>query len=106
MIWERIFVKLRKSSSNGNSKALQPCADVRAVAAADGLAVFDMGRGVMFKANAVGSEIWRCIIEQHRDEGSVARALAGRFGVPAEQARIDVSRFLGQLREQGLVRSV
>jgi hypothetical protein len=90
--------------SSGEPRAeLQPRAEVRAVAADDGLAVFDMGRGVMFKANAVGSEIWRGVIEQRRDASSVARVLAGRFGVPTEQAQYDVSRFLGQLVEQGLV---
>ena len=96
------FGKLRRRSSEERGE-FQPCAEVRAVAADDGLAVFHMGRGMMFKANAVGSEIWRGVIEQRRDAGSVARALAGRFGVPPEQASHDVARFLGQLLEQGLV---
>ena len=95
--------KFRRRSADERGGELQPCPEVRAVAAHDGLAVFHMGRGVMFKANAVGSEIWRGVIEQHRDAGSVARALAGRFGVPPEQAQHDVTRFLGQLLEQGLV---
>jgi hypothetical protein len=94
--------KMRGRSPRAGSE-LQPCAEVRAVAAQDGLAVFHMGRGVMFKANAVGAEIWRGVIEQHRDAAAVARTLAGRFGVAPEQAEHDVSRFLGQLLEQGLV---
>lgn len=85
------------------SGALRPAPEVRAVAADDGLAVFDMGRGAMFKSNAIGSEIWRAIIEQHRDARSVAKTLAGRFGVPAAQAEEDVSRFLAQLRQHGLL---
>lgn len=97
------ILRIRRRSSGEGSGELQACAEVRAVAEDDGLAVFHMGRGLMFKANAVGSEIWRGVIEQRRDAGSVARALAGRFGVPPEQARHDVSRFLGQLLEQGLV---
>lgn len=85
------------------SEAFRPSPEVRAVAADDGLAVFDMKRGAMFKSNAVGSAIWRAAIEQRRDTHSVAKILAGRFGVPAAQAEHDVSRFLEQLQKQGLV---
>lgn len=95
--------KIRRPSRGTPSEVLRPSPDVRAVAAEDGLAVFHMGRGAMFKSNAIGSEIWRAVIEQQRDMHSVAKTLAGRFGVPATQAEQDVSRFLAQLQEQELV---
>jgi hypothetical protein len=100
---KRWIDRIRRPSCRMAAETLRPSPDVRAVAADDGLAVFDMGRGAMFKSNAVGAEIWRAVIEQHRDTSSVARSLAGRFGVPAAQAEDDVSRFLDQLRQQGLV---
>lgn len=95
--------RIHRTSRGMPAELLRPSPDVRAVAAEDGLAVFHMGRGAMFKSNAIGSEIWRTVIEQHRDARSVAKALAGQFGVPAAQAEQDVSRFLAQLRDQGLV---
>jgi hypothetical protein len=95
--------RIRRPSRGTPAEVLRPSPDVRAVAAEDGLAVFHMGRGAMFKSNAIGSEIWRTVIEQQRDTHSVAKMLAGRFGVPADQAEQDVSRFLAQLQEQELV---
>lgn len=102
-MWRDWIEKIRRPSRVAPSEALRPAPDVRAVAAEDGLAVFHMGRGAMFKSNAIGSEIWRSVIEQRRDTRSVARELAGRFGVPAAQAEQDVSRFLAQLQEKELV---
>jgi Coenzyme PQQ synthesis protein D (PqqD) len=91
--------------SGSSAATLCARADVRAVAVADGLAVLDMGRGTVFKANAVGAEIWRELIEQQRDTESVAETLAGRFDVSPAQAREDVNRFVGQLCKEGLVSS-
>jgi len=95
--------RIRRPSPGTRSGVLRPSPDVRAVAAEDGLAVFHMGRGAMFKSNAIGSEIWRTVIEQHRDKHGIAKTLAGRFGVSAAQAEQDVSRFLAQLQEQELI---
>lgn len=77
--------------------------DVRAVAADDGLAVFDMAHGGVFRSNAVGAEIWRELIERQRDQESVAEDIAGRFGISMERARQDVAGFIDQLRRQKLV---
>jgi hypothetical protein len=99
----RDWMKRMGQPRGAAAKALGARADVRAVAAEDGLAVFDMTRGTVFRSNAVGAEIWRGVIEQGREPGAVAESLAERFGVAREQARDDVDRFVGQLRQEGLV---
>lgn len=95
--------KVRRLPPGEMSGVLFAGADVRAVAAADGLAVFDLARGGVFRSNAVGAEIWRELIERQRDAASVANEFAGRFGISAEQACEDMARFVEQLRQQGLV---
>jgi len=95
--------KIRRVPEGELCGAWRPCPDVRAVAAPDGLAVFDLEHGCVFRSNAVGAEIWREVVERQRGAAAVAGELAGRFGISAVQAREDVTRFVNQLREQKLV---
>ena len=94
--------KIRRPPEQGASDTLRAHPDVRAVSA-DGLALFDTVRGGVFRSNEVGAEIWRGLIEQQRQAETVAEGLAARFGIPAERAREDVSRFVDQLRQHRLV---
>ena len=95
--------KTRRPPEDNASDTVRANPDVRAVAAADGLAVFDTVHGGVFRSNAVGAEIWRELIEKQGEAGRVADRLAGRFDIPVEQAREDVSRFVDQLRQHRLV---
>ena|SRR5215469_4053267 len=95
--------KSRRAPECEGDGVLRASANVRAIAADGGLAVFDTVRGGVFRSNAVGAEIWRELIERQRDPSSVAEELAGQFGISTVRARQDVARFVGQLREEKLV---
>lgn len=76
--------------------------EARAVADANGLAVFHAGCGQMFKANVVGALIWRGI-EAGRPPAALARDLVAQYGVTADRAQDDIVRFMAELRAAGLL---
>jgi Coenzyme PQQ synthesis protein D (PqqD) len=95
--------RIRRKPAPEGVLELRPSDGVCVVTAEDGLAILDFGRGIVFKANGVGSEIWRALFEERHDTGTVSRSIARRFGVPAEQVEGDVNVFLAQLEKEGLV---
>ena len=86
------------------ARGLRAGKDVRAVVSEQGLAVFDMSRGTVFKANAVGATIWQLAIEDRQDPAMVAQELAARYGQPVTRTRADVDQFVAQLRQERLVK--
>lgn len=51
--------------------------------------------------NESGGLIWR-LLEEGRSEAEAAERLAQEYGIPCDEALSDISRFLCQLRKQGI----
>lgn len=66
------------------------------------LAVLSMASGRYFEIQGAGPDLWRWL-EHPCDLESLTAQLIGKYEVDADQARGDVSRFLAQLREAGLL---
>jgi hypothetical protein len=80
--------------------------DVRATYSEDGAALLDIGKGLCYSLNVVGSRIWVTIesspgirLEQIID------ALESHFLVPRQQLRTDTEEYLSNLLQRGLLRS-
>lgn len=56
----------------------------------------------LFTFNELGSGIWE-LLEAGRTLGELVAWVADRYDVSEEQARADVTRFLEELRQQGLI---
>jgi hypothetical protein len=56
----------------------------------------------LFTFNELGSDIWAYLETGHTAD-EVVDWVSGRYAVSLEQARADVSVFLSELREQGLI---
>jgi hypothetical protein len=56
----------------------------------------------LFTFNELGSGIWE-LLEAGRTSEELAAWVAERYEVSEEQARADVTRFLEELRQQGLI---
>lgn len=69
----------------------------------DGHAVLvALGRNEATFLNPVGSALWSRLDGRTR-ASELARALAGAYGMPADEARDAVARFVGRLSELGLI---
>jgi hypothetical protein len=67
------------------------------------IVALDVGASEYVAANRAGAELWRELDGGTTRDGLVA-ALRRRFDVDEETAARDVDRFLGSLRERGLLR--
>lgn len=63
--------------------------------------LLDLGAGRAIGLNAAGSFVWRLV--ESAGEEDIVRAVAERFHVEAESARIGVIEFLGVLHDRGLI---
>jgi hypothetical protein len=77
---------------------------VHATTCADG-ALLAARDGEVFHANAVTAAVWAAIAESSGDFDEVAGRIADRYGLPTEQARVDVSAMVGRLHDARLVSS-
>jgi Coenzyme PQQ synthesis protein D (PqqD) len=68
----------------------------------DGGVLLDVDRGVIFSLNSVGTRIVE-LLQQGKEEMSVAEAIRREFQVSEDTARKDVADFLATLREQLLL---
>jgi hypothetical protein len=68
----------------------------------DGGVLLDVDRGVIFSLNSVGARIVE-LLQQGKEEMSVAEAVRREFQVSEDTARKDVADFLVTLREQLLL---
>ena len=76
--------------------------EARAVVQEESLAVFHSGRGMMFKANGAGAQIWQALAGG-ASIPALAKQLACRYGIPEKRAESDVLDFVAQLRAAGLL---
>jgi hypothetical protein len=67
----------------------------------DEAVVMNLGGARVLGLNPTGALVWSLLEE--RDEQGLAEAVAERFAVDPESARVDVRTFLDLLRARGLV---
>jgi hypothetical protein len=77
---------------------------------ADETIVVPICRGVgdldsVYTFNAVGRGLWR-LLESGKSTEELANWVATHYEVDAKQAALDVERYLAELREIGLIRTV
>ena len=96
--------KKRSSTSDGSTAAGEARISTHAAAVVDedGLVVLHTGVGRVFKSNAAGAQIWKALAQQE-PANRVAEKLAERYGIPVDQAKYDVARFITQLQDAGLL---
>lgn len=84
----------------GVTYAVSP--DVIASSHQDGVVFLQTRRGEVFHSNRVGARIWRGLAE--REPLSVlTAAIAGEYGVGAEQVERDAAAFLKDLEARGFL---
>ena len=94
----------RNVSGKANSFTILP--DGRASINPEGAVFLNVGKGVMFKSNRVGSRIWQGVQNQE-SPAYMAAQISLEYGVPEELAALDTAQFLAQLEAEGfLVRNV
>jgi hypothetical protein len=75
---------------------------VRMTKSQDGAILLDVEQGEIFTLNPVGTRIVE-LLQEGRDEFSLAGTLSREFSVPEEVVRGDVDDFLTRLRQQRLI---
>ena len=81
---------------------LQLGSHLRATTDREGAILLDLVRGQVFRSNASGALVIDLLL-RGSDQAEMARALADRFGLPADQASADVDSFLAVLRAGGFL---
>lgn len=76
---------------------------VRFLNSQDGIALLDVASGRFYSLNKVGGEIWQCLVALH-DTAEIESHLSSLFREAPERIHRDVIRYLGNLKDLGLVR--
>ncbi|MCO5186473.1 MAG: PqqD family protein [Anaerolineae bacterium] len=72
---------------------------------ADGIVLVDPGRGRVRVLNAVGSDIWKQILEGY-DTTTIHTNIVNKYDVSAEKAAADLDLFLNELAQRELIQDV
>jgi hypothetical protein len=64
--------------------------------------ILHLGTKAYFQMNDTAAELWRGL-EAGEDEAAIVARLTAAFQVPAEQARPEVRRIIGELLARGLL---
>jgi coenzyme PQQ synthesis protein D (PqqD) len=70
--------------------------------AGDDVVVLDLQGSVYLKLNGTGRVLWEALVDQRTDSELVS-ALVDKYGIDEERAAADVTAFLGDLRNRGLL---
>ncbi len=70
----------------------------------DDTVVLDPATGTYTRLNATGSLLWECLAEP-ATVAALGDRLAREHGIPDDVARRDADRFVGALRERGLLQA-
>jgi hypothetical protein len=70
----------------------------------DGAVLLDLESGVYFGLDEVGTRVWTLLLERGTT-AAVCDAMLGEFEVDPEILAGDVSRLVGELQQNGLVRA-
>lgn len=69
------------------------------------VAILDMDKSVYFGLNGVGAHIWAALAEP-RSVSELRQSILEAFDVEPKACEADLLKFLGRLREEGLVEVV
>jgi hypothetical protein len=75
---------------------------VQATVDENGLVLFSLTAGKLFRANRTGARIWSAIT-QGKDAELLAQELSNEFGVSVSRAAEDISRFIQSLTQSELL---
>jgi len=67
------------------------------------VAVLNLEKSLYFSLSGVGAHVWE-LLEEPRSVDAICESVAGHFDITAEACRGDVLKFLGDLREAGLIK--
>jgi|SRR4051812_35321140 len=87
-----------------SADVFHPVEDVVAATLDDETVLLNVSTGVYFGLDDVGTRIWQLLVEGADTEAIVDRLLT-EYEVDREQLRTDVTVFVEQLHEHGLVRT-
>jgi hypothetical protein len=68
----------------------------------DGIVILQTRRGRLFRSNAVGAQIWRCL-EQNLTLEAIAGKIGSEYQIAATIAREHTARFLAELERHCLI---
>lgn len=71
----------------------------------DGAVLLDLESGVYFGLDEVGTRVWTLLVEQKTPD-AVCAAMLGEFDVEPGVLAEDVRRLVGELQQNGLLRTV
>jgi len=75
---------------------------IRRVSSADGGAVLDLRRGILFRVNPLGARVMD-LLEQGDSSQQIALRLSAEFHVALSEVQFDVSEFIHALKARGVI---
>ena len=75
---------------------------IRRLSSADGGAVLDLRRGILFRVNPLGAKVMD-LIEQGESPERIAERLSAEFQVALSEVESDVRDFIESLKARGLI---
>ncbi len=104
MLW---FKSEKKSAPvikecSGNAGSFRVPEGVQATVDENGLVLFSLAAGKLFRANRTGARIWSAIT-QGKDAELLAQELSNEFGITVSRAAEDISRFVQSLTRSDLL---
>jgi hypothetical protein len=82
--------------------ALRPSPDVLCRELEGEAVLLDLGSGLYFGLNAVGTRVWQ-LVEQGTPAEDIAGRIAEEYDAPVDVIARDVARLLDELRARGLL---
>jgi hypothetical protein len=89
---------------DAHETALTPSDSVRIVQNQDGAVLLDIRQGICLSMTPVGAKIWN-LLQPNSSVDQITDSLAAEFSVPRQQVCEDVSAFIGDLTQKGLLLS-
>jgi hypothetical protein len=103
MFWFRSEKKNPPATEEpSNAGSFRIPAGIQATVDENGLVLFSLTAGKLFRANRTGARIWSAIT-QGKDAELLAQELSNEFGISVSCAAEDISRFLHSLTRSELL---
>jgi hypothetical protein len=102
MFWFRSEKKSSPAPLTDGRRSFRVPEGVRATVDENGLVLFSITAGTLFRANRTGARIWSAIT-QGKDAELVAQELSNDFGISVSRAAEDISRFIQSLTRSELL---
>jgi hypothetical protein len=102
MFWFRSEKKGASAPAVDGPHSFRVPEGVRATVDENGLVLFSISAGKLFRANRTGARIWSAIT-QGKDADLVAQEISAEFGISVSRAAEDVARFVQSLTRSELL---